>query len=65
MNIRVVAAMLSAEQELEEVERSLKRRQEWRSARKISDVRAALARALTREQESLSTRYADYQRKLA
>ena len=65
MNVRIVAAMLSAEQELDAIERALKRRQDWRSARKISGVRALLARVLAGEQEGLNTRYADYQRKLA
>lgn len=65
MNVRIVAAMLSAEQELEAIERALKRRQDWRSARKISGVRALLARVLAGEQEGLNTRYGDYQRKLA
>ena len=65
MNVRVVASMLRAEQELEQLERALRRRQEWRSARRISDVRAALTRALKDEQEALDMLYARYQQTTA
>jgi hypothetical protein len=62
MNIRIVASILQVEQELEQVESVLRRKQEWRSARKISSARASLARALTDEQEILTSLYTRYQR---
>lgn len=65
MNVRVVAAMLQVSEELEQVESALRRRQEWRSARKISEIRATLTEALTNEQEILSSIYARYQQTAA
>jgi hypothetical protein len=65
MNIRIMASILQVEQELEQVESALKRKQEWRSARKISSARASLAQALRDEQEILTSLYIRYQQTTA
>lgn len=61
MNVRVVAAFLFADKELEEIERAMKRKQDWRSARKITNLRAHLAQAMEHQQESLQTVFAEFQ----
>lgn len=53
LNIRRFASLLSADNELDGIERSLKRRGERREARKIAGVREILARALNEEQDCL------------
>lgn len=61
MNIRIVAALLFAGKELEELERTLKRKRDWRTARRIAHVRSLLVQVLDGEQESLQALYAEYQ----
>lgn len=61
MNIRLIAALLLADAELQKVERVLKRRNEWRTARKIGSIRSTLAYALVDEQQSLSALVAKFQ----
>jgi hypothetical protein len=60
LNIRFVAVLLSADLELDDVERQLKRIGKRRLARQITDVRDMLAAALAAEQEGLALRFADY-----
>lgn len=53
INIHRLADLLFAHQELDEIERGLKRGGDLRTARKISDVRSVLSRAIEKEQEGL------------
>ncbi|HSC59691.1 MAG TPA: hypothetical protein VLC29_00550 [Rhizomicrobium sp.] len=53
IDIRRFANLLSADSQLDGIERSLKRMGDRRVARKIADVRETLARALIDEQASL------------
>lgn len=53
LNIHRFANLLSADNELDGIERCLKRRGDRREARKIADVREILARALNEEQACL------------
>jgi hypothetical protein len=53
LNIHRLADLLFANQELDEIERGLKRSGDLRAARKISDVRSVLSRAIEKEQEGL------------
>lgn len=53
LNVHRFANLLSADNELDGIERSLKRRGERRDARKIAVVREILARALNEEQACL------------
>ncbi|HEY2032986.1 MAG TPA: hypothetical protein VGH02_04805 [Rhizomicrobium sp.] len=53
IDIKRFANLLSADSELDGIERSLKRTGDRTSARKIADVREILARALTEEQAGL------------
>ena len=53
LNVHRFANLLSADNELDGIERSLKRRGERRDARKIALVREILAQALNEEQACL------------
>ena len=53
IDIQRFASLLSADSELDGIERSLKRTGDRRAARKIADVRKILARALIDEQAGL------------
>ena len=53
IDIKRVANLLSADSELDGIERGLKRTGDRRAARKIADVREILARALNDEQVGL------------
>lgn len=61
MNVRVVAALLLADQELEDLERTMKRQRDWRTARRIWDVRETLSRTIADEQRGLRALVAEYQ----
>ncbi|MGN6516231.1 MAG: hypothetical protein ACTHLR_10385 [Rhizomicrobium sp.] len=61
MNVRVVAALLLADQELEELQRLFKRQGDWRTARRISDVREKLSRTMADEQRGLRALVVEYQ----
>lgn len=61
MNVRIVATFLFADKELEEIERAMKRKQDWRSARKITNLRTHLTQAMEHQQESLQTMFAEFQ----
>lgn len=62
MNIQLVAALLIAVRELECVERMVRRQSDWRNARKIADIKDALAKVMTQEQEGLLR---DFQKRLS
>lgn len=62
MNVYLIAALLLADTELQEVERVLKRRNDWRTARKIGNVRSTLADALAKEQEGVGVMVAEFQK---
>jgi hypothetical protein len=53
MNIKRFANLLSADRELDEIERALRRAGERRIARRIAEIRATLAKALDDEQEEI------------
>lgn len=53
INIHCFADLLFARQELDEIERGLKRAGDLRSARKICGVREVLSRAIDKEREGL------------
>lgn len=53
IDIKRFANLLSADSELDGIERSLKRNGDRKAARKIADVREILARALNEEQAGL------------
>ena len=53
LDIKRLADLLSADNELDGIERSLKRTGDRQAARKIADVREILARALSEEQAGL------------
>lgn len=61
MNVRIVAALLLADKELEELERAMKRNHDRRSARKIANLRTHLAHAMEHEQETLQAMFAEFQ----
>lgn len=60
MNIRVVAALLAADQELEDIARRLKRQNDWRLANRVGHARDALSKMLAHEQDGLREIYAEY-----
>ena len=60
MNVRFVAALLAADQELEEIARLLKRRNDWRMASRVGHARSALSKILAQEQEGLRGVYSEY-----
>ncbi|HSM95587.1 MAG TPA: hypothetical protein VLT91_06065 [Rhizomicrobium sp.] len=60
MNIRTVAALLAADQELEDIVRQLKRRNDWRMASRVGNARGSLARLLALEQQGLRDAFAEY-----
>jgi hypothetical protein len=53
INIKRLANLLSADNELDDIERCLKRNGQRRAARKVAGVREMLARALNEEQACL------------
>ena len=53
LDIKRFASLLSADSELDGIERSLKRTGDRKSARKIADMREILAHALNEEQAGL------------
>ncbi|MGN6515272.1 MAG: hypothetical protein ACTHLR_05470 [Rhizomicrobium sp.] len=53
VDIKRVAHILSADEELMGIERRLRRAGDWRAARKIAGVRQTLAKALHQEQEDI------------
>lgn len=56
INIKRFAHLLSADEDLNGIERRLRRAGDWRAARKIADVREAIAKALQQEQEDICER---------
>lgn len=60
MNIRMMAALIAADQELDDIARQLKRRNDWRMASRLGHARGALSKLLTQEQEDLSRSFAEY-----
>src|SRR5690242_15098022 len=59
INIHRFAHLLSASEDLDTLERRLRHAGDVRSARKIADVREAIAKALQQEQEEIYERLAD------
>lgn len=53
MNIKRFAHLLSADRELDEIERLLRRTGDSRLARRVADARETLSRAMTAEQEDI------------
>jgi hypothetical protein len=53
IDIKRFAHLLSADEDLIEIERGLRRGGDWRAARKVADVRETLAKALRQEQEDI------------
>jgi len=53
INIKRFANLLSADEALDQLERTLKREGDFRKARKLSDVRQTLRCAMEDEQEEL------------
>lgn len=53
IDIKLFANLLSADNQLDDIERSLKRTGQRRAARKVAGVREILARALNEEQSCL------------
>ena len=60
MNIRMMAALIAADQELDDIARQLKHRNDWRMASRLGHARAALSKLLAQEQEDLSRSFAEY-----
>ena len=56
MNIKRFAHLLSADRELDDIERILRRAGDSRLARKVADTRNILGRAMTAEQEEILER---------
>lgn len=60
-DVHLVAALLIADTELEQIERAFKRENDWRMARKVSDVRKTLTNSLATEQERLLAMVTEFQ----
>ena len=59
MNVRIVAALLQLERGLDDLERDLRLKNDRRSARKVADIKEALARAMAQELQGLSVELQD------
>jgi len=53
-DVRVIALLLAAKAELDQVERELKRNRHWRHATRVGSVRTLLDRAIATEEDKLS-----------
>jgi len=60
MNVRIVAALLQLERGLDDLERDLRLKNDRRSARKVADIKEALARAMAQELQGLSVELQDF-----